>query len=198
MYRMYKIETLQIPGNQKNLKPLSYTIIMMNIFKIVVIGNYFVGKTTLINRYTKGFSPEKYIATIGVNITSYKTNIDNDSIDFQIFDIAGHKRFETLRTNFYKNAYGALLLFDLTNSKSLEDVPEWIKESRTYCIENVPIVILGNKMDLKVTIKEEMVKGILDSENISEELYLKTSALYGENVTKSFELLGNLMLETFK
>ena len=149
---------------------------IMSIFKIVVIGNYFVGKTTLISRFTKGFSPEKYLATIGVNITSYNTKINNNSIDFQIFDIAGHESFEKVRTHFYKDACGALVLFDLTNNKSLEDIPKWIKEFEMYGTENGPNVILGNKMDLKGTITEEMVKGILDSVNISEELYLKTSA----------------------
>ncbi len=169
------------------------------IFKILVLGNSSVGKTTLITRYTKGFSPEQYITTIGVNITSYGTNIGNNSIVFQIFDIAGQKKFKSLRSKFYEGAYGALLLFDLTNIQSLKDIPNWIQEFRESCVENSPIVILGNKADLeKRTITENMIKELLDSVNFSQELYLETSALYGLNVKESFELQGTLLLEIYE
>ncbi len=168
-------------------------------FKILVLGNSSVGKTTLISRYTKGFSPEQYITTIGVNITSYGTNIENNSISFQIFDIAGQTIFKSFRTKFYEGAYGALLLLDLTNIQSLKDIPNWIQEFRESSVENSPVVILGNKADLeKRTITENMIKEILDSVNISQELYLETSALNGLNVKESFELLGTLLLEVYK
>ena len=169
------------------------------IFKILVLGNSSVGKTTLITRYTKGFSPEQYITTLGVNITSYGVNIGNNSIVFQIFDIAGRKIFKSFRSKFYEGAFGALLLFDLTNIQSLKDIPNWKQEFRESSVENSPIVILGNKEDLeKRTITENMVKEILDSVNISQELYLETSALYGLNVKESFELLGTLLLQIYE
>ena len=169
------------------------------IFKILVLGNSSVGKTTLITRYTKGFSPERYITTIGVNITSYATNIRNNSIVFQIFDIAGQKIFKSSRPKFYEGAYGALLLFDLTNIQSLKDIPNWIQEFRESSVENSPIVILGNKVDLEErTVTESMIKKTLDNVKISQYMYLETSALHGLKVIESFEILGSLLLEIFE
>ncbi len=170
------------------------------IIKILVLGNFYVGKTTLISNYTKGFSPIKYIPTIGLNITTFGTEISNKSIDFQIFDIAGHELFESIRTKFYKGARGALVLFDLTNKETLEDISIWINEAESYCEENFSIVILGNKKDLEEerTVTKEMINEFLTSEKRSQELYMETSALYGDSVIESFQLLGKEIIKSHK
>ncbi len=103
-------------------------------------------------------------------------------------------------TNFYNGARGALFLFDLTNKETLEDISIWINEAESYCEENFSIVILGNKKDLEEerTVTKEMIDEFLTSEKRSQELYMETSALYGDSVFESFQLLGKEIIKSHK
>jgi small GTP-binding protein len=164
--------------------------------KLTVIGEPAVGKTTLVSRYTTGFTPDRYLITLGVNVTSHRIELENDPVLLQIFDIAGQKQFSIIRRRFYLGSQGALAVFDLTNQASLEALPGWIKEFHRYCGENKPIIILGNKSDLEYrTVPDELIDNLLSTLNIPKENLILTSAVDGVNVEQSFEKMATLILD---
>lgn len=163
--------------------------------KLTVIGEPAVGKTTLVSRYTTGFTPDRYLITLGVNVTSHKIELKNEPVLLQIFDIAGQKQFSIIRRRFYLGSQGALAVFDLTNEASIEALPGWIEEFHRYCGENRPIIILGNKSDIQYkTVNEEKINGLLDTLKLTNDNLIITSAVDGSNVDKSFEKIASLIL----
>ena len=157
-------------NNNKNLTKISY--------KIVLIGNTQVGKTCFFKRLTKGIFAEKNISTIGIDrakitkiISVPEDPFDSSSkekeIEFSIdfFDTAGQERYRSITSGYYKNSQGLLLLYDITNKKSFEDVEVWMKsvldnlgEKESNKKRNYSLILIGNKIDLeenRVITKEE-------------------------------------------
>lgn len=184
--------------------------VMMNLFdirddlyKICMVGDGGVGKTAITERFLgKGFS-SNYKLTIGVDILTHTTDIDDASIKYQIWDLAGQQRFEFVRSTFYRGAHGIIMMFDLTRPDTLLNLREWKFEilNNVSKKQGLPVVLLGNKSDLQD-------KQLIDAETIShfrEELkmefqydtvpFLYTSALSGMNVQAAFEALGHLLLK---
>jgi len=165
--------------------------------KLIVIGEPAVGKTTLVTRYTTGFTPDRYLITLGVNVTSHRIELNNEPVLLQIFDIAGQKQFSIIRRRFYLGSQGAIAVFDLTNEASLEALPGWIEEFHRYCGDNRPVIILGNKSDLEYRkADEEKIDQLLQKLNIPKEHLFITSAVDGINVDVSFEKMASLILDT--
>jgi small GTP-binding protein len=157
--------------------------------KIVVIGDPYVGKTSLVTKKTKGFLPEKYLITLGVNISTYSLEYEGKTFKLQIHDIAGQKSFQSVRTSFYGGSHGAIVVFDLNNIKSFQALIEWIREFKEFC-GGIPIIILGNKSDLSYrVITQEQMDNLFEKAKISSNCYLETSALDGTNVDEAFELI---------
>ncbi|MHA1912199.1 MAG: Rab family GTPase [Candidatus Kariarchaeaceae archaeon] len=157
--------------------------------KIAIIGDPYVGKTSLVTKKTKGFLPEKYLITLGVNISTYELTYENNVYSLQIHDIAGQKHFQSVRSRFYSGSHGALVVFDLNNIKSFQSLSVWIREFTNYC-GNTPLIIIGNKSDLNFrVVTQEQLDEFFDQTGISTSCYLETSALDGTNVDKAFELV---------
>ncbi|MHA1912691.1 MAG: Rab family GTPase [Candidatus Kariarchaeaceae archaeon] len=164
--------------------------------KLIVIGEPAVGKTTLVSRFTTGFTPDRYLITLGVNVTSHKIELNDEPVLLQIFDIAGQKQFSIIRRRFYLGSQGAIAVFDLTNEASIEALPGWIEEFHRYCGDNRPVIILGNKSDLEYKkVTEEKINDLLAKLNIPKENLIITSAVDGVNVDQSFEKMAYLILE---
>jgi len=158
-------------------------------YKIVLTGDGAVGKTSLINRFVTGSFTGDYKATIGVAITSKSLVVQDQEIYLQIWDIAGQTLFRQFRKKFYTKAKGALLIFDLTVPKSLDNLYSWIEDIQDITGE-IPFVLIGNKVDLKElrAISQQEIAGFLE-DNISISAYFDTSALTGENVESAFHEL---------
>ena len=156
--------------------------------KIVLLGDGAVGKTSLVHRYVEGQFNDKYKATIGVDIFSKKVG----NIDLQIWDLSGQEHFAAVRNKFYQKAEGALLVFDLTNKKSFDNLDKWVQESRNGVGSNIPIVLLGNKSDLPelAAIKDPQIADYSKGKNFK---WMKTSAKTGENVEGAFSSIANFM-----
>ena len=156
-------------------------------FKIVVCGDPDVGKTSTILKFTDDAFTRTYIPTLGVNISEKNVKIDNIYVKLILWDIAGQIKFEAMRRHFYKGSEALILIFDLTNRKTFENISNWFKDMRNYIISETELVgfILGNKEDLidnrKVT-TEEALK-VANKLNLE---YIETSALTGKNVEESF------------
>ncbi len=153
------------------------------------------GKTALVNRFlTQKFS-EQYIVTIGSQF-AVKTVTVNNSADDQVivkllvWDLAGQARFDFIRSSYYKGSKGALLVFDTTRKNTWLELPNWIKETENALGQRIPIVLLANKVDLvdERIITKEMALAFVEENNLNG--YIETSALTGQNVHESFEMLA--------
>jgi len=164
-------------------------------FKIVVVGDAAVGKTSLIRKYTKGAFEEDYIATLGAQFTQHEEIIDGIEFKLIFWDIAGQPTFERMRQKFYSGSSGAIIVFSHSSdeTKSFESVDKWLSEVRKHC-GNIQIALFGNKIDLvndeelqSSEYSDSRVEGYVKDHNFLG--YYKTSALTGQGVNGAFYTL---------
>jgi len=169
-------------------------------FKLILIGAAAVGKTTLFHQFISGEFDLDYTATIGVQFLTKKIILDSDNgskqeVHLALWDVAGQPRYMDLHTTFYRGAHGALLVFDLTREESFNELDLWLLELRTVLTEDIPILLIGNKLDL---IEENSRQIDSDkADNFAKEnnlIYVETSAKTGENVEEAFFELARLMI----
>jgi len=117
-------------------------------FKLVLVGDGGVGKTTFVKRHLTGEFEKKYVATLGVEVhpLSFTTNLG--PITFNVWDTAGQEKFGGLRDGYYIQGQCAIIMFDVTSRITYKNVPTWHKDLVRVC-ENIPIVLCGNKVDIK-------------------------------------------------
>ena len=171
------------------------------VFKVVLMGDGSVGKTSIRSKFMGvGFKSE-YIKTIGADFASKAIEIGENKVHFQIWDLAGQKMYRHVRSSFYSGCKCGFLVFDLTQPETLESLDMWVEEAIDHSGGFIKIfIILGNKSDLKdqIKVKEVDVKKILNKlqsiENINAS-YLETSALTGENINEAFKIMGKMFLE---
>lgn len=114
-----------------------------------MIGDSGVGKSNLIKRYTKNEFDESSQTTIGVDFSNRNLKIESKLVKAQIWDTAGQDRFQSISQAFYRGSVAALLVFDLTNKKTFENLEIWLKEIKNYADKDIRIMLVGNKCDLK-------------------------------------------------
>ncbi|MHA1941883.1 MAG: Rab family GTPase [Candidatus Hodarchaeales archaeon] len=164
-------------------------------YKIILAGEGAVGKTTLINRFVTGSFTTDYKATIGVAIFSKLLEIDGIEVSLQIWDIAGQTLFRNLRTRFFQNAKGALLVYDSTMPFTLANLHNWISDIKNVT-DDIPFVLIGNKIDLTElrSITTEDVDNFIHEHQTDINTHFQTSALTGENVEEAFTELSRSMI----
>jgi len=160
--------------------------------KVVVVGPANCGKTALITRFTKGLFAEDYKATIGCDFSVKILKLNSCILRMRLWDLGGDERFEYLRNVYYKGVEGAIILFDLTNLNSYDQLFKWITELE-QCGGKVPFILGGNKADLTDARKVDR--------NMAEQLaknyavpYFETSAKDGSAVNEIFHTLADMML----
>jgi small GTP-binding protein len=161
-------------------------------FKITVIGDGSVGKTSLIKQFTQGTFEKDYIKTIGAQFSKYEKEIAGDSIKLLFWDIAGQDDFVFLRPSFYRESKATIIVYSLEENdlgkRSFEHITNWYEDIKKHCGE-IPIVVFANKVDLvdgdsvDTTQLEELV------EEYSFLGYYLTSALTGEGVRNAFNTI---------
>lgn len=117
-------------------------------FKLVLVGDGGVGKTTFVKRHLTGEFEKKYIATIGVEVHPLKFNTNAGEVCFNVWDTAGQEKFGGLRDGYYIKGNCAIIMFDVTSRVTYKNVPSWHKDLVRVC-EGIPIVLCGNKVDIK-------------------------------------------------
>ena len=170
------------------------------VFKITVIGDGGVGKTSLIKKYTKGSFKKEYIKTLGAQFSKYDEKIENSAVKLFFWDIAGQKEFSFMRPTFYKGSKAAIIVFSLAPNEiddSFQHISEWHEDIKKYC-GNIPIVLFGNKMDLvnDEELYKSKVEEIVDKRDFLG--YYKTSAKTGNGVYKSFQAIIKDLYERYK
>lgn len=164
------------------------------VFKVLLLGDGAVGKTSLISMFTKGFIKQDYKMTIGVDIMTKTVQIQGYTAKLSIWDLAGQQRFKAIRSAFYGGVAGALLVFDLTRALTFKNLVTWLEELYQFGNPECPIILIGNKADLPQLrdVKQEDINWF--SQEIGCE-YLETSAKTGQNVEKAFNMLTAKMIE---
>ncbi len=166
------------------------------IFKVLVIGEPATGKTSLVKKYVSGHFSQDYRASIGTNLYIKKIRLKSgDEGKIQLWDIAGQERWIQMRHTYYRGAQGALILGDVTREKSFLQIEDfWYSDIQKYC-PDIPVILIGNKIDLISSISEEKINDIGNRINANSILF--TSAKNGENVEKAFKIISELIHERF-
>jgi len=169
------------------------------IFKIILIGDSNIGKTSIINRYIHNSFSDKYICTIGVDFMMKTMTIEDTQLKLQIWDTAGMERYKQLTTSYYKGSHSAIIVFDLTNKSSFDNIDYWLNlfyENSNPLFQKY-VIIIGNKADLTndIQVSKEMIDNYIKDKNLQ---YRECSALSGENIHSIFENLGTKLYENFK
>ena len=164
------------------------------IFKILLVGDASVGKTSLIYRFINNKFLNSYSSTIGVD---YQTKIYDHKgykIKLQIWDTAGQERFHSITSNYFKGADGILFIYDITNRNSFEGVKDWIKESEDYN-NNIQKILIGNKCDLADSreVQKEEVEDFYNEKKID---FFETSAKENINLDEAFNRMVELIYKT--
>ncbi|XP_064828947.1 ras-related protein Rab-1A-like [Oncorhynchus masou masou] len=155
------------------------------LFKLLLIGDSGVGKSCLLLRFADDTYTESYISTIGVDFKIRTIEMDGKTVKLQIWDTAGQERFRTITSSYYRGAHGIIIVYDVTDQESFNNVKQWLEEIDRYACENVSKLLVGNKCDL-------VSKKVVDSatgQKCASSLkipFLETSAKNADNVEKSF------------
>jgi len=155
------------------------------LFKLLLIGDSGVGKSCLLLRFAEDSYTESYLSTIGVDFKIRTIDVEGKTIKLQIWDTAGQERFRTITAAYYRGAHGIVVVYDVTDSESYENVKMWLKEIDRYAAENVDKLLIGNKADLvnKKVVEYSIAKEFADSLSIP---FLETSAKDSTNVEELF------------
>jgi len=120
----------------------------MPTFKLILVGDGGTGKTTYVKRHLTGEFEKKYVATLGVEVHPLRFQTNYGPICFNVWDTAGQEKFGGLRDGYYIQGQCAILMFDVTSRVTYKHVPNWHRDLVRVC-ENIPIVLVGNKVDIK-------------------------------------------------
>jgi len=164
------------------------------IIKICLLGEANVGKTSLVYRFIENKFRDNYKSTLGVNLLKKDLNIEGyGEVVAQIWDLGGQESFKNLRKLYLEGANGALLIFDVTKSKSFEKLRDWIQDFK-LARENEPIILIGNKNDLKgkSQVSDQEATQFAKEFNLQ---YLSTSAKTGTNVEQAFNKMIKTILD---
>lgn len=170
-------------------------------YKIVMLGDGAVGKTAMTTRFTQNFFDSDYKRTIGSDFAIKRLKLkDEDTevqVTLQVWDLAGQPRFESVRQGFYRGARGGLLLYDVTRRRTFINVENWKNEAFKNLQNEIPLVLVANKVDLK----ESRVVTTEEGEDFAKKnqfFYVESSALTGENVEEAYANLCKKMIKDSK
>jgi len=158
--------------------------------QLLIIGDSTVGKTSILSRFTNGIFNSNYLATVGLDSFTKDEIIDDKTVRIKIWDTAGQERYKSLTKGFFRNAEGVMLVYDVTNSETYENLKFWlqsIKNNTSPDMGEIPIILIGNKIDC-----EDREVKVEEAENFWKEQgypYFETSAKTGENIDNTIKYL---------
>ncbi|MFX0071930.1 MAG: Rab family GTPase, partial [Candidatus Hermodarchaeota archaeon] len=161
------------------------------VYKLSLVGDGGVGKTSIVQRYVTGNFSNHYKATIGTFITKKECNFDelNTSVRFLIWDLAGQEQFKRIWPDYLTDTEAGIIVFDITDQKSFENVKYWYDIITQVASPKLILILVGNKNDLN----DSRVVSTKEAENLAKELgiyYLETSAKSSDNINNVFEWIA--------
>ncbi|KAL7850807.1 ras-related protein Rab-26-like [Colossoma macropomum] len=186
-----------VPGVQANgvvhpsRPPVSSSSEFYDIaFKVMLVGDSGVGKTCLLVRFKDGaFLAGSFISTVGIDFRNKVLNVDGVKVKLQIWDTAGQERFRSVTHAYYRDAHALLLLYDVTNKASFDNIRAWLSEIHEYAQQDVVLMLLGNKADASHDRSVRREEG----ERLAKEFgvpFMETSARSGLNVELAFTAIA--------
>ena len=165
-------------------------------FKIIVIGSKYVGKTCITNQATKHiFLDNGYEPTIGMEIYNLFVKIDNKIIKLQIWDTCGQEIYRSLISNYYRSSSLAIIVYSIDNKETFQDLDLWIKELKMNNSPDSKVILVGNKLDLEENRQVSYEEGKKHAEDNGFIDFFETSAKTGENISKMFIKISNILYE---
>lgn len=166
-------------------------------FKVVVVGDSGVGKTNLIKRFVTDTFAKDSKATVGVEFMSKTYIINKEIFKIEIWDTAGQERYKSITAAYYKGAKGAMIVYDVTNQNTFDNVNKWCQEIKDKASKNINLMMIGNKTDLKdkIVVNSEMSQERAMALGIP---VMETSALDSTNVQEAFFQLLREMYKSIK
>ena len=164
------------------------------IIKILIIGDSTVGKTNFVYKFSEDKFSENYFASTGIELKTTSIQIDGKSIKIQLWDTAGQEKYRAMTKNLYLKSQGIIILFDITNETSFINLKNWMSQIKESCGEDIPILLVGNKIDLEDNrvINKERAMEYANNENIE---YIEVSSKTGENINKALTSLLQKILK---
>ncbi|KAK8746585.1 hypothetical protein OTU49_017091 [Cherax quadricarinatus] len=163
-------------------------------FKIVLLGEGCVGKTSLVLRYVEDKFNDRHITTLQASFLTKRINLSGKRVNLAIWDTAGQERFHALGPIYYRESHGAVLVYDITDEDSFQKVKNWVRELRRMLGNDICLVIAGNKIDME---KERHVS-LEEAEAYAQEVgafHFQTSAKQNKGVEELFIELTRRMLD---
>ena len=164
------------------------------IFKVLLLGNSDVGKSSMLLRFVDSVWNDAFTPTIGVDFKVKTLEINNKRVKMQIWDTAGQERFRTVVSTYFRGAHGILLLYDVTNKDSFKNLENWLIEIEKNSNQKVLKILIGNKCDLTEDREITTEEGQTFANRNGME-FMETSAKMNTNVSEAFTTLGKLMIE---
>ena len=166
-------------------------------FKLIVIGNSFVGKSSLVERAIKNRFLGDYSATIGFDYCSFFINYDSKIIKLQIWDTCGQEIYQSLITNFYRNSSLAIMVYAINDRNSYENLDNWLKELKRESNPDAKIILIGNKADLESDRVVSYEEAKVYSKDYGFTSFFETSAKTGLNAQKVFISAGLTLYDDY-
>ena len=184
MSKEYKVEVL---NKDPGISDLS--------FKILIIGDSFVGKSCLALRATKGSFNSLYTPTVGFEFFNFFLKIEEEYVKLQIWDTCGQEVYRSLISSFYRNSSLAIIVYAIDNEESFNNIEIWLNELKTKGNPDISIILVGNKLDLedKREVTKEMNSDFCDNNNI--QYFFETSAKTGFNAKNVFIEAAKILYE---
>ena len=165
-------------------------------FTLVMTGNLFVGKTSILSKFISNKVDKNYRCTIGVKFEKKTIVYDEKTkIELTLMDTCGEEKYKAMTQQYYRKANGIILVFDLTDRKSFDSLLQWVTDIHNYSSDEVEIFVLGNKCDLdqkRVVSKEEVMKLL---GNVGLAFYKEVSAKNGNEIESTFYSISKILLE---
>ena len=137
-------------------------------YKILILGDATVGKTSILIRYVDDKFDSNSLSTLGVDVRYKFVMLNNKKIRMDIWDTAGQERFKNITRNYFKGAHAVIFVFDVNNKKTLEKLKFWIDDSNDHVSKDTIKIIVGNKIDTedKRVVTQEQIKSLKDKYNM--------------------------------
>ncbi len=162
--------------------------------KVVIVGDSGVGKTNLIKRFVTNSFNQNSKATVGVEFLSKSYRINDQVFKIEMWDTAGQERYKSITAAYYKGAKGALIVYDITQKTTFENISKWMTEIKEKSSKDMKVMIIGNKTDLKDERQVTTEEASLKAQDLGAPI-METSALDASNVKEAFY---DLMKEMYK
>lgn len=166
------------------------------LFKLLLIGDSGVGKSSILSSFVDNTFTDTHVSTIGVDFKISAIELENKIIKLQIWDTAGQERFKTVTTSYYRGAHGIIVVYDITNRESFDNIKYWLEEVLRYTSEKTNVLIIGNKSDLpnKRTVSFEEAKNFANKYSYD---IIETSAKTNVNINKTFDNMATQIKHRF-